>query len=515
MLSTTKTSTDKSVQGELVHTESKDTSIIIKKLMHATVVPHENFQTKNEKFGMKVEQKDLKETEKQERSQTKNENFEMKVEQKDLKETSKQETLQTKNEKFGMKVEQKDLKKTGKQETPQIKNDKSEMKIEQKDLKETGKQETPQIKNEKSEMKIEQKDLKETGKQETFQLLNEQSKVSKPEQQQMKSKTSELKNIELRVEKLKMEDKESKCSVNVNQTDIPKCKMIPIADKFDVSKPSNVAVPRKCPPLSTPLLSERPLVLTTHLVPSLPINLFEVLVEAIEVATEKPVVLLHEPRSDRPVAKEVADIAILPASTEWKDGVLLPVSFCFEHHLNKNNSSCVYADIVVAADRALHVQDITDLRGHRCSLPDRKRNIGAAALLFNYLYMKGESPAFFGNTLDADSQVATLQMVAGKQAEVGVLESPVIKCHKNTLPGINSLHILTSLGPLPPYRVMVKGTLSDVLKRKITTYLLNINQDREWLDRFAPFGVTGFTKNFEKFYKLDGAKSVATSVPYY
>ncbi|KAF3427253.1 hypothetical protein E2986_13140 [Frieseomelitta varia] len=521
MLSTTKTSTDKSVQGELVHTESKDTSIIIKKLMHATVVPHENFQTKNEKFGMKVEQKDLKETEKQERSQTKNENFEMKVEQKDLKETSKQETLQTKNEKFGMKVEQKDLKKTGKQETPQIKNDKSEMKIEQKDLKETGKQETPQIKNEKSEMKIEQKDLKETGKQETFQLLNEQSKVSKPEQQQMKSKTSELKNIELRVEKLKMEDKESKCSVNVNQTDIPKCKMIPIADKFDVSKPSNVAVPRKCPPLSTPLLSERPLVLTTHLVPSLPINLFEVLVEAIEVATEKPVVLLHEPRSDRPVAKEVADIAILPASTEWKDGVLLPVSFCFEHHLNKNNSSCVYADIVVAADRALHVQDITDLRGHRCSLPDRKRNIGAAALLFNYLYMKGESPAFFGNTLDADSQVATLQMVAGKQAEVGVLESPVIKCHKNTLPGINSLHILTSLGPLPPYRVMdliyaiCSIIFADVLKRKITTYLLNINQDREWLDRFAPFGVTGFTKNFEKFYKLDGAKSVATSVPYY
>ncbi|CAD1476440.1 unnamed protein product, partial [Heterotrigona itama] len=450
MLSTAKTSTDKSVQGELVHTESKDTSIIIKKLMHTTAVSHENFQTKNEKF---------------------------------------------------------------------------EMKVEQKDLKETGKQETAQTKNEKFEMKVEQKDLKEIGKQETPQLLNEQSKVSKPEQQQMKFKTAELKNVELRTEKLKKEDKELKCSINVNQTDIPKCKMIPIADKFDVPKPSNVAVPRKCPPLSTPLLSERPLVLTTHLVPSLPINLFEVLVEAIEVATEKPVVLLHEPRSDRPVAKEVADIAILPASTKWKDGVLLPVSFCFEHHLNKNNSSCVYADVVVAADRALHVQDITDLRGHRCSLPDRKRNIGAAALLFNYLYMKGESPAFFGNTLDADSQVATLQMVAGKQAEVGVLESPVIKCHKNTLPGINSLHILTSLGPLPPYRVMIirmyliyaicSIIFPDVFKRKITTYLLNINQDREWLDRFAPFGVTGFTKNFEKFYKLDGVKSVATSVPYY
>lgn len=58
-------------------------------------------------------------------------------------------------------------------------------------------------------------------------------------------------------------------------------------------------------------MSERSLVLTTHLVPSLPIGLFEVLVEAIEVATEKPVVLLYESRSDRPVAKEVVDIGML------------------------------------------------------------------------------------------------------------------------------------------------------------------------------------------------------------
>lgn len=106
-------------------------------------------------------------------------------------------------------------------------------------------------------------------------------------------------------------------------------------------------------------------------------------------------------------------------------------------------------------------------------------------------------------------------MVAGKQAEIGILESPVIKCHKNTLPGIDSLHILTSLGPLPPYRIMVRKTFSDILAKKITTYLLNLNQDKKWIDRFAPFGVTGFTKNFEKLYNFDGIKSVITSVPYY
>ncbi|XP_017790950.1 PREDICTED: uncharacterized protein LOC108573095 isoform X1 [Habropoda laboriosa] len=376
-----------------------------------------------------------------------------------------------------------------------------------------------------SEIKIEKKDSKESEKSKKPQLQNES--LTNLEHEHSKPETVKLKNIEVKMEKVKAEDNKSQntntaeiqtnvqtnTETTVIQTNVPKCKLIRVAD--NVQKPSNVAVPRKCPPLSAPLLSERPLVLTTHLVPSLPISLFQVLVEAIEVATERPVVLLYEPRTDRPVAKEITDIAILPASEEWKDSELLPASFCFEHHLNKSNSPCVYADVVVAADCASHINDITDLRGHRCSLPDRKKKIGAAALLFNYLYTKGESPAFFGNTLDADTQVATLQMVAGKQAEIGILESPVIKCHKDILPGIDLLHILTSLGPLPPYRIMVKKTLADVIVKKITAYLLNIDQDRKWVDRFSPFGLTGFTKNFEKFYELCDLKSVVTNVPYY
>lgn len=56
---------------------------------------------------------------------------------------------------------------------------------------------------------------------------------------------------------------------------------------------------------------------------------------------------------------------------------------------------------------------------------------------------------------------------------------------------------------------------ADILAKKITTYLLNLNQDKKWIDRFAPFGVIGFTKNFEKLYNFDGIKSVITSVPYY
>lgn len=341
--------------------------------------------------------------------------------------------------------------------------------------------------------------------------------IEDAERSNVKQENSEM-NVEQKENNVSTINEAEKASVENTgtQTDSPvRSKMIPVMNKYAACEPSNVAVPRSRPPLPAPFLNQRPLVLATHLVPSLPIAIFEIFAQAIEVATEQPVVLLYESRSDRPVAKGITDIAILPASKDWDDGELLPVSFCFKHHLNKENSAFVYVDVVLATDRAAHVEDIMDLRGHRCSLPDRQKQIGAAALLFNHLHTRGESPSFFGNTLDANTQVAALQMVAGKQAEVGVLESPVIRCHKNALPGVESLHILTSLGPLPPYRIMVNKTLSDVLVRKITTYLLNIDQDKEWVERFAPFGITSFAKNSAEFYHLGNMKSVVTRVPYY
>lgn len=74
-------------------------------------------------------------------------------------------------------------------------------------------------------------------------------------------------------------------------------------------------MPRTWAPISAPSLKERPLVLTTHLVPSMPIGLFEILVEIVEVVTKKPVVLLHEPRIGRPVAKDIADIGMSKRKT--------------------------------------------------------------------------------------------------------------------------------------------------------------------------------------------------------
>ncbi|KAL6426772.1 hypothetical protein ACFW04_009245 [Cataglyphis niger] len=293
-----------------------------------------------------------------------------------------------------------------------------------------------------------------------------------------------------------------------------KTKKIPVLRK-DLLNSWDLGARKIWRPISAPNLNENPLILAIHLVPSLPIELFEVFAEIIEVITKKPVVLLYETRFGRPVAKDVVDLAILPAADDWNDGVLLPVSFVFEHHLNKNNSPHVYIDVILADDRASHVENIMDLRGHRCAIPNRCDKNCATSLLFNYLRTRGENPAFFGNILDGNSQLDVLRMVVGKQAEAGVLDASVIRCHKMNIIGAEFLQILASLGPLPPYRIMINKKLADVFVEELTTYLLNINQHKEWMDRLSFFGIVGFAENSPDFYNLDDIKSVATSVPYY
>ncbi|KAK0178606.1 hypothetical protein PV327_007484 [Microctonus hyperodae] len=298
-------------------------------------------------------------------------------------------------------------------------------------------------------------------------------------------------------------------------------KKIPILDPVTASsnKPVNVSVPRT---LSSPIsrkslnIDQRPLVLTTHLVPSLPIGLFEIIGAIIEAATNTPVVLLHESRIDRPVAEDIVDIAILPSNKEWPNGILLPIGIVFEHRFNKHKTPGVYADIVVAKEIAQNIEDIIDLRGHSCAVPDRYRKVGTAGLLFNYLKSKGENPSFFGNLLDTDTQVVTLQMVAGKQAEVGVLEAPVINCHKHTLTGVNSLFILDSLGPLPPYQIMINPKQINTKHREqIEKYLLNVQFIEDWIVRLKPYGILGFAEYSKDNYDIEDIKSVVTSVRYY
>lgn len=68
MFSMTKTSKDNLLQSE-VHLESKDTSIIMKKSINIAAFSLENCQITNDSYEIKTKQKNLKESEKQEKMQ--------------------------------------------------------------------------------------------------------------------------------------------------------------------------------------------------------------------------------------------------------------------------------------------------------------------------------------------------------------------------------------------------------------------------------------------------------------
>ncbi|XP_043282212.1 uncharacterized protein [Venturia canescens] len=280
---------------------------------------------------------------------------------------------------------------------------------------------------------------------------------------------------------------------------------------------ASVAVPREAASIlrALPNFAEPAFVLATHLVPSLPIPLFEILAEILETITGRPVVLLHESRPERPVAQNIVDMAVLPVGGGWDEGSLLPVSFVFEHRLKTTRNPDVYVDVVVAKDCVRNIEGILDLRGYRCSLPDRSKGLGATALLFRHLNSKGENPSFFGDTSDSGSQLSTLQMVAGKQTEIGVLESPVFLCHKNTLHGIDSVCVLESLGPLPPYRIMLNKKTLAPIRDKIIKGLLSVACDDLWMGKLGKFGVSGFAEYNVERYDLEDLKCVVKSVPYY
>ncbi|XP_011697216.1 PREDICTED: uncharacterized protein LOC105455527 [Wasmannia auropunctata] len=271
---------------------------------------------------------------------------------------------------------------------------------------------------------------------------------------------------------------------------------------------------------SWPNFEESPLVLATHhLVPSLPLEIFEIFAEIIEFCTGKPVILVHEScnKRGRPVASQIVDIAILPPDETWIDGELLPASFIFEHPLNKDNSTNVYVDIFITKDHALQFKDILDLRGRNCAFQDKRGRFTPAGNLFDHLRLKGENLLFFGNTHETRSQIDVLKMIISNQIDVGVLESPVIKCQMNRLPNMDSLHILTSIGPLPPYRIMIKKSLARSMSEKLSIYMQHIHKYSVWSEKLKPFGITGFGPNSKDNYTVDVKirEQIFGNLPYY
>uniref|UniRef100_A0A1B6KMP1 Uncharacterized protein n=1 Tax=Graphocephala atropunctata TaxID=36148 RepID=A0A1B6KMP1_9HEMI len=275
--------------------------------------------------------------------------------------------------------------------------------------------------------------------------------------------------------------------------------------------------------------------LVTYMCPSHPVELYELLMSYLEETLDCEATLMYESRSgggplpDRedPFTDNSIDIAFMTSSALVKllDAKnqfieLLPVAAVFKHPRNKDNSTGYYSDVIIHIDCKKHVKEFLDLRGCRWAYSDND-SLSGSTIVLKTLRELGENATFFGNTMKSGSHLASVQMVLQKQAEAAAVDSNTLAYNKVHLQDRGKdLFVLDSLGPLPPYPIVVNTRLPGELKSKLSAAFLKLTGTRLWGERISKFGVIEFRKNnideYERVRDLkESVKNVGIGIQYY
>lgn len=112
-------------------------------------------------------------------------------------------------------------------------------------------------------------------------------------------------------------------------------------------------------------------------------------------------------------------------------------------------------------------------------------------------------------------------MVLTKQAEAAAIDANTLACNKKYLQdGGKDIKVLYSIGPLPPYPIVVNNRLNRLLKEDILQALLKMHQTRLWESRLNKFGLLKFVPNNKDNYQeerdiQDAVKNVSLDTRYY
>ncbi|XP_046389623.1 uncharacterized protein LOC124158530 [Ischnura elegans] len=272
----------------------------------------------------------------------------------------------------------------------------------------------------------------------------------------------------------------------------------------------------------------------TYMCPGHPVELYETYLKYLEDALGCESMLIYESRSssqlkdrDDPFSADLVDLAFLSCSSyvkledsKNKYFELLPVTPIFHHPKNVDRLKGYYADIIIHADRKKTVKDFYDLRG--CSWAySNEDSLSGSTIILKKLKSLGENASFFGNKLKSGSHLASVQMVLSKKAEAACVDANTFACVKKYLQDQGKdIEVLESLGPLPPYPIVVNSRLPDAVKKQITEAFMMLNQKKDWLDDLKEYGLIGFTSNHKDAYLAErdikeAAKGMTLGVRYY
>lgn len=253
-----------------------------------------------------------------------------------------------------------------------------------------------------------------------------------------------------------------------------------------------------------------PLRVTTWLAPSLPLGLFETLVDAIRARTGRSVELTSEtavsgprPWVDDPFRRGEVDLGFLCApSWAWlasgpAPSVVAVPAAPVPLDPRAEGRAVYFSDVIVPVRSA--ARTFADLAGTRWAYNDTCSLSG----WFSMASRVGDPATHFAEVVHSGSHLASMQLVADRRADGAAIDSTVLGWVLPADPELASrLRVVESWGPYPIQPVVARADLDpDVLAEVVDALLSFVPGD----GRLARYGIAGFVPGAPVFDVVPGS----------
>lgn len=244
----------------------------------------------------------------------------------------------------------------------------------------------------------------------------------------------------------------------------------------------------------------------TYLSPGIPPEYFEGILHYLEKKLNLHASLIYESRwygppddRDDPFTDGDIDMAFMTPiafvrrlEAGNRSIELLPVSSVHQHRLGKGLPGH-FADVVINAGlRNNSIEAFDQLRGCKWAYTGPESFSGHQVTL-QELRRRGETANFFGNKVPAQSHLDSLYMILDQQVDAAAVDANCLAAFLDRNPAYrDQLAVVESWGPLPPYPIVIRKDLPEVLKSLIASALLAMHQDDAAAKMLAKFRVCKF-----------------------
>lgn len=241
--------------------------------------------------------------------------------------------------------------------------------------------------------------------------------------------------------------------------------------------------------------------LRTYLTPSIPITLYERMVNYINDTTNLRIALSVElmhsgppPHLPNPFSTKEIDIGHLcsppfiwltsrqPSSIE-----LLPIAPIFADE-RTNHMPIYFSDVIVAVKNP--IQHFKDFRGKSWCYNDPESLSGYFCVLQKLADLH-QTTTFFSRMHESGSHLTSIQLVAEGYIDGSAIDSNVLSLQLKAHPELKeTIRIIESWGPFPIQPFVVSKTLNDKTKETLINALTQMSIDQK--DTLADYLIEGF-----------------------